>query len=98
MSWVWVSGDNNPKIGRFDSINGCLSVCKNQGPCDCAGGYCLTTSECKEHLSWNDKLLAALEGCDNSMNVAREVRFQFSGIELTLLPDGTYRLDDTTGG
>lgn len=96
MSWKWIADDNG--AGNYSHRGECLSRCKNQNPCNCANGYCLTTSECKEHIEWDERIQAALVGCDSSVKVTQQVSFLFCGIELTLYPDGTYSLDDTTGG
>lgn len=41
---------------------------------------------------------ASLPTLRRTIHLNREVRLQFSGLSVTLSPDGTYEVGDTTGG
>lgn len=71
------------------------AVCEHAECIDNDGGYCMVQSHAD---SWVEMSKELDHEWKDTVYVAMPTVLQFSGIALHLDPDGTYSLEDTTGG
>ena len=69
---------------------GCYKDCK----CD---HYCVVRAQAASYVEHDEKLNLPWKS-PHFCTVTERTKLQYCGVELTLLPDGTYELSDTTGG